>query len=54
MLNYVREQAISMTNLDFYAQDELRRRVGLFFDWAIYYLARGYESSQVAAVARGA
>jgi len=54
MLDYIREQAIAMTNLDFYAQDELRRRVGLFFDWAIYYLARGHESSRVTAVARGA
>ena len=52
MLDYVREQALAQTTVDYYAEDELRRRVGGFFDSVIYHLVLGYEGAPAPKSAR--
>jgi hypothetical protein len=43
MLDFVRDQGITQTSVQVYAQEELEHRVGLFFDAVVYHLVRGYE-----------
>jgi hypothetical protein len=43
MLDFVRDQGITQTSVELYAQEELEHRVGLFFDAVVYHLVRGYE-----------
>lgn len=45
MIDYVREQGLSKTALDLYAEEELERRVGRFFDTLTIHLVRGYETA---------
>jgi hypothetical protein len=45
ILGFVHEEAISMTVIQVYAQEELEHRIGRFFDALIYHLVRGYESA---------
>jgi hypothetical protein len=42
MLDFVRDQGITQTSVELYAQEELEHRVGLFFDAVVYHLVRGY------------
>jgi hypothetical protein len=43
MIQYVRDQGISYTPLDIYAEEELEHGAETIFDWMIYYVVRGYE-----------
>jgi hypothetical protein len=43
ILGFVHEEAISMTVIQVYAQEELEHRIGRFFDALIYHLVCGYE-----------
>ena len=43
MLDYVEEQIFTKDTMELYAQEELDRRVGRFFDLLIVNLVRGYE-----------
>lgn len=51
MLDFVRDQGITQTSVEVYAQEELEHRVGLFFDAVVYHLVRGYERSMHDAMA---
>ena len=54
MLDYIREQGVTQTTVDLYAEEELERQVGRFFDSAVYHLVRGYEGSLRQAAGAGA
>ncbi len=43
MLDFVEEQIFSKNALDLYAEEELERRLGRFFDLLTIHLVRGYE-----------
>lgn len=43
MLDYVRDQGISNSAIDLYAEEELEHSVGRFFDSLSYHFVRGYE-----------
>ena len=45
VIEFVHEQAVPMTAVDLYAEEELDQRVGHFFDAAIYHLVCGYENA---------
>ena len=50
---FVRDHAFAQNALELYSQEELEHNVGLFFDWLLYTIARGYEEArQRAAVPR--
>jgi hypothetical protein len=51
MLDFVRDQGITHTSVEVYAQEELEHRVGLFFDAVVYHLVRGYERGMREAMA---
>ena len=54
VIGCVRDQAFAQNALELYAQEELEHHVGLFFDWLLYTIARGYEEArQHAAVPAG-
>ncbi|HWC95430.1 MAG TPA: hypothetical protein VG456_01740 [Candidatus Sulfopaludibacter sp.] len=42
-LDFVEEHIASNSSVELYAEEELDRRVGIFFDLLIAHLARGYE-----------
>ncbi len=46
ILAFINEQALPMTTLHLYAEEELERRIGRFFDLIVYSLVRGYEDAQ--------
>lgn len=46
LLNYVQTHGFGGTALEIYSEQELRNRVGQFFDSAIYYTALGYYHAQ--------
>ncbi len=55
MLDYVRDQGISQTVVDLYAEEELELQIGRFFDAVVYYVIRGYEKEwRVIGAASGA
>jgi hypothetical protein len=43
ILGFVHEEALSMTVIQVYAQEELEQRIGQFFDALVYHVVRGYE-----------
>ncbi len=43
MLDFVEEQIFSKNTLELYAEEELERRLGRFFDLLTIHLVRGYE-----------
>ena len=45
MIDFVAEQGFSPDALELYAEEELERRVGRFFDILVVHLIRGYESA---------
>ena len=45
ILGFVHEEAISMTVIQVYAQEELEQRIGHFFDALVYHVVRGYEDA---------
>jgi hypothetical protein len=45
MIDFTREQGLTRTPLDLYAEEELEHSVGHFFDSAVYHIVRGYEGA---------
>jgi hypothetical protein len=45
LIEFVREHAFSENTVELYAEGELEKRVGQFFDRMIYYVVRGYEEA---------
>ena len=45
ILGFVHEEAISMTVIQVYAQEELEQRVDQFFDALVYHVVCGYENA---------
>ena len=43
MIDFIHEQAIDRDSVALYAEEELERRVGRFFDLLVIHMARGYE-----------
>jgi hypothetical protein len=50
VLDFVHDEAMSMTAVDLYAEEELFHRVSRFFDSAIYHVVCGYEDAMRGAV----
>ncbi len=49
ILGFVHEEAISMTVIQVYAQEELEHRIGQFFDALVYHVVCGYENASARA-----
>lgn len=45
MIDFVHDQGLARTSLDLYAEEELERRVGRFFDELAIHMVRGYETA---------
>jgi len=45
MIDFVHEQGLYRTSVDLYAEEELERRVGRFFDTLAIHMVRGYETA---------
>jgi len=45
MIDFVHEQGLARTSMDLYAEEELERRVGRFFDALTIHMVRGYENA---------
>jgi len=45
MIDFVHEQQIAKTSVELYAEEELERRVGRFFDTLTVHMVRGYETA---------
>jgi hypothetical protein len=54
LLDYVEEHTFNKDCMELYAEEELDRRVGRFFDLLIVNLARGYESAMRSVAAASA
>ena len=50
---FVRDHAFAQNALELYAQEELGHNIGLFFDWLLYTIARGYEEARQRAAVPG-
>jgi hypothetical protein len=48
---FVRDHAFAQNALELYGQEELEHNIGLFFDWLLYTIARGYEDARQRAAA---
>jgi hypothetical protein len=46
ILEFVRNRGFAQSSIEIYAQEEIEHYVGLFFDWALYNIVRGYEEAQ--------
>jgi hypothetical protein len=46
ILDFTRNRGFAQSAIEVYAQEELEHRVGLFFDWLVYYVVRGYEDAR--------
>ena len=46
VIGFVRERAFPQNSLQLYAQEELERSIGRFFDWLLYHIAFGYERAR--------
>jgi len=46
LLDFVEEHTLTKDSMELYAEEELDRRVGRFFDLLIVHLVRGYESGR--------
>jgi hypothetical protein len=51
ILDFVEEQILTKNTLELYAEEELERRLGRFFDLLIIHLVKGYERALRTAVA---
>lgn len=45
MIDFVHDQGLAKTSVDLYAEEELERRVGRFFDELTIHMVRGYETA---------
>ncbi len=54
VLEYVRSQGLDVNAMELWAEEELQRDVGRFFDSVIYHLIRGYVDARENRSARGA
>jgi len=45
MIDFVSEQGLTKTSMELYAEEELERRMGRFFDALIIHMVRGYETA---------
>ena len=45
MIDFVHDQGLAKTSVDLYAEEELERRVGRFFDTLTIHMVRGYETA---------
>lgn len=45
MIDFVHEQGLTRTSMELYAEEELQRRVGRFFDTLTVHMVRGYETT---------
>lgn len=45
MIDFVHDQGLARTSVDLYAEEELERRVGRFFDELAIHMVRGYETA---------
>ena len=45
MIDFVHEQGLTKTSVELYAEEELERRVGHFFDTLTIHMVRGYETA---------
>jgi hypothetical protein len=45
MIDFVHEQGVARNSMDFYAEEELERRFGHFFDTLTIHMVRGYETA---------
>ena len=46
MIDFVHQQGFMPTSMNLYAEEELLRRMGRFFDALVYHIVRGYESAR--------
>ncbi|MGP8245525.1 MAG: hypothetical protein ACLQVN_13520 [Bryobacteraceae bacterium] len=46
LLDFVEEHTLTKDSMELYAEEELDRRVGRFFDLSIVHLVQGYESAR--------
>jgi hypothetical protein len=46
IVDFVDGQGLAKTSIELYAEEELERRVGRFFDLLVIHMAQGYETSQ--------
>ena len=45
IIDFVHQQGFAVNSMQVYAEEELERRVGRFFDAMVYHIVRGYESA---------
>lgn len=45
MIDFVHDQGLARTSMDLYAEEELERQVGRFFDILTIHMVRGYETA---------
>ena len=45
LLGFVRDQGLTQTPVDLYAEGELERRTGRFFDYLVEHMVHGYEAA---------
>lgn len=45
MIDFISQQGLAKTAMELYAEEELERRVGRFFDVLIIHMVRGYEAA---------
>lgn len=53
IIEFVRNRGFAQNSMEVYAQEELEHCIGLFFDWALYNIVRGYEEAQQRAAQLG-
>jgi len=44
-IDFVRQNGLARSTVDLYAEEELERRIGRFFDGLVIHMVRGYESA---------
>jgi hypothetical protein len=45
-MDYIQDEFFVQSSVDLYAEEELERQLGRFYDLLIYHLARGYEEAR--------
>jgi len=45
MIDFVKEQGVTKDSMELYAEEELERRVGRFFDALVIHMVKGYEAA---------
>lgn len=46
IIEFARDHEFGQTPLAIYAHEEMEHRIGLFFDWLLYNIVRGYEEAR--------